>query len=80
MDKFIKRFTVALTMVALLVSSCKDLDELNINPNGVDPAIADLNFLLPTVQTQTGQTIYNIGFGTFAGVMQHTQHTGWAGG
>ena len=30
MDKFIKRFTVALTMVALLVSSCKDLDELNI--------------------------------------------------
>lgn len=80
MDKLKKRITVALTIVVALVYSCKDLDDLNINPNGVDPAIADVNFLLPTVQTQTGQTIYNIGFGTFAGVMQHTQHTGWAGG
>jgi len=68
-----------LLLVGLMVS-CRDLDELNINPNGVDPAIADVNFLLPTVQTNVGQTVYNIGFGTFSGIMQHTQQTGWFGG
>ena len=80
MNKIKKRFTVALILMVGFVISCKDLEELNINPNGVDPAIADVNFLLPTIQTNTGQTIYSIGFGTFSGVMQHTQHTGWAGG
>lgn len=44
-----------LLLVGLMVS-CRDLDELNINPNGVDPAIADVNFLLPTIQTSVGQT------------------------
>src|SRR5690554_208042 len=68
-----------LLLVGLMVS-CRDLDELNINPNGVDPAIADVNFLLPTIQTSVGQTVYNIGFGTFSGIMQHTQQTGWFGG
>ncbi len=80
MYKLKNRFIITLTWIVGLVVSCKDLDGLNINPNGVDPAIADVNFLLPTIQTNTGQTVYNIGFGTFSGVMQHTQHTGWAGG
>lgn len=69
-----------LLLVVGLMVSCRDLDELNINPNGVDPSIADVNFLLPTVQTSVGQTVYNIGFGTFSGIMQHTQQTGWFGG
>ena len=71
---------LALTFVFAFVISCRDLDELNINPNGVDPASADLNFLLPTTETSLGQTIFGIGFGTFSGVMQHTQQTGWQGG
>ena len=57
MNKIKKRFTVALILMVGFVISCKDLEELNINPNGVDPAIADVNFLLPTIQTNTGQTI-----------------------
>lgn len=79
MHKLKNSFIIALTLVFGFVVSCRDLDELNINPNGVDPAIADVNFLLPTIQTNVGQTVYNIGFGTFSGIMQHTQHTGWAG-
>ena len=79
--KKIKNISIlALTLVLTLVISCKDLDELNINPNGVDPANADLNFLLPTTQVSIGQTIYSIGFGQLSGVMQHTQQTGWQGG
>ncbi|WP_019538164.1 SusD/RagB family nutrient-binding outer membrane lipoprotein [Proteiniphilum acetatigenes] len=80
MHKLKNSFIIIVTLVLGFVVSCKDLDELNINPNGVDPAIADVNFLLPTVQTNVGQTVYNIGFGTFSGIMQHTQQTGWFGG
>jgi hypothetical protein len=69
-----------LALVFTLVISCKDLTELNVNPNGVDPANADLNFLLPTTETSLGQNVYSLGFGTFSGVMQHTQQTGWQGG
>lgn len=73
-------FALVLTIVFILANSCKDLDELNINPNGVDPEVADLNLLLPTILTGVGQTVVNLGFGDIAGVMQHTQHDGWSGG
>jgi hypothetical protein len=71
---------LALTLVISFVISCKNLDEININPNGVDPANADLNFLLPTTITSIGQTVYSIGFGNLSGVMQQTQQTGWQSG
>lgn len=73
-------FVIALTLLFTMVISCKDLDELNINPNGVDPAVADLNLLLPTIITSLGQNVTNMGFGDMAGVMQHTQKDGWSGG
>jgi hypothetical protein len=80
MYKIKNSIIATLVLVFTLVISCKDLDELNINPNGVDPANADLNFLLPTTETSLGQTVFGLGFGTFSGVMQHTQQTGWQGG
>jgi hypothetical protein len=78
-----KRFKMkyfALLSILLVVVSCHDLDELNINPNGAAPEVADLNLLLPTVITDLGQTVVSLGFGDIAGVMQHTQKTGWSGG
>lgn len=43
---------ILLWVAILLVGySCEDLDELNINPNGVDPEVADLNLLMPTIIT-----------------------------
>lgn len=80
MYKMKKSIIATLALVFTLMISCKDLTELNINPNGVDPANADLNFLLPTTETSLGQTVYGIGLGTFSGVMQQTQQTGWQGG
>ncbi len=71
---------IASILVFAFTMSCKDLDDLNINPNGVDPANADLNFLMPTVITKVGRQVYDIGFGTCSGVMQHTQQTGWQSG
>ena len=75
MYKIKNSFIIAITLVFTLVISCKDLDELNINPNGVDPKSADLNLLLPTIETGLGQNVLGLGFGDLAGVMQHTQKT-----
>ncbi|MCF6332569.1 MAG: SusD/RagB family nutrient-binding outer membrane lipoprotein [Draconibacterium sp.] len=80
MNKLKNSLIIVLTLVFALVISCKDLDELNINPNGVDPENADLNLLLPTIITGVGQTVLNVGFGDIAGVMQHTQYDGWSSG
>jgi len=80
MYKLKNSLIIGLTLVFAFVISCKNLDELNINPNGVDPANADLNFLLPTIETSLSQTVNSLGMGTFSGVMQHTQQTGWQGG
>lgn len=79
MNKLKNSLIIALTLVLTLVISCKDLDELNINPNGVDPKKADLNLLLPTITTSVGQTVVSLGVGTIAGVMQQTQKDGWSG-
>lgn len=69
-----------LTIVLALAVSCEDLDELNVNPNGVDPEKADPNLLMATIITSVGQSVVNLGYGDIAGVMQHTQKDGWSGG
>jgi hypothetical protein len=80
MNKIKNSFVVALTIILASFFSCKDLDELNINPNGADPAIADLNLLMPTFVVGIGQQVVGLGVGDIAGVMQHTQKDGWSGG
>jgi len=80
MYKIKNRFVILLTLVFALGISCQDLDELNINPNGVDPETADLNLLLATIETGVGRNVVGLGFGNIAGVMQHTQKDGWSGG
>ncbi|MEN6455905.1 MAG: SusD/RagB family nutrient-binding outer membrane lipoprotein [Prolixibacteraceae bacterium] len=75
-----KSFIFILTFVFIIVASCKDLTEININPNDIAPEIADVNLLLPTIITEIGQTVLGLGFGDIAGVMQHTQKDGWSGG
>jgi len=80
MNKIKNIFIITLTIILTFFISCKDLDELNINPNGVDPKTADLNLLMPTFITGVGQIVVNLGAGDIAGVMQHTQKDGWSGG
>ncbi len=67
-------------VIALALNACYDLDELNIDPNGPAPEVADLNLLMPTVIVDLGRQVVDLGFGDIAGVMQHTQKTGWQGG
>jgi Starch-binding associating with outer membrane len=72
--------SAALVLLAFLTFSCKNLAEININPNGVDPSTTSPNFLMPTVITATGSAVIGLGYGDLAGVMQHTQKDGWSGG
>ncbi|MDO8966058.1 MAG: SusD/RagB family nutrient-binding outer membrane lipoprotein [Algoriphagus sp.] len=65
---------------SLIVGGCKDLDEINDNPNGVSPSNANVNMLMPTVLVGVGQNILNLGYQDLAGVVQHTQKDGWNGG
>jgi len=74
------KLTAILVLFVASLFSCEDLEEININPNGVDPAEAHPNLLMATVITSTGQSVVDLGFGNIAGVMQHTQKDGWSGG
>lgn len=78
--KSLKIKYVAFLSMLLIFGACHDLDELNINPNGVAPEITDLNLIMPSAITGLGQNVVNLGFGDIAGVMQHTQKNGWSGG
>jgi hypothetical protein len=79
MNKLYKWFFRSASVVALVVvSSCADkLTEMNVNPNGVDPASANPNMLMPTVMAGAATSYLNLGFGDIAGVVQHTQKDGW---
>jgi hypothetical protein len=80
MKKFnIKFISVSLSLL-LAFGACHDLDDLNINPNNPDPEVTDLNLLMPTIIINLGQNIVSLGIGDIAGVMQHTQKTGWSSG
>ncbi len=74
------KFFGTIALLVLFVSSCQDLTEINVNPNGVDPAVAHPNLIMPTVITNTAKNYLNMGFGNIAGVMQHTQKDAWSSG
>lgn len=76
----INKIISALVLLTVLMIACQKLEDLNINPNGVDPSNAKPYLLMATVLTYTGQNVVGLGFGDIAGVMQHTQKDGWAGG
>ena len=77
------KVTYRLFLVLLVVTfaSCSDhLTDLNVNPNGVDPAIVNPNLMVPTIITSTAQYYLEEGYrGGSAGVMQYIQQSGWSG-
>ncbi len=79
MNKIKYSFSIILALLFISVTSCRDLEDLNINPNASAPETTDLNLLLPTIITVMGQNVVSLGFGDIAGVMQHTQKDGWSG-
>ena len=74
-------YTLFLILILMTFASCKDLTELNVNPNGVDPSTVNPNLVLTTVITTTAQPYLDMGYeGDLAGVMQYIQKNGWSSG
>ncbi|WP_310586170.1 SusD/RagB family nutrient-binding outer membrane lipoprotein [Telluribacter humicola] len=71
----------AFILSIVVFTSCEEhLTQLNENPNGVDPASANPNMIMPTVMSNAAFSYLNLGYGDIAGVVQHTQHDGWFDG
>ncbi|WP_437918331.1 SusD/RagB family nutrient-binding outer membrane lipoprotein [Sphingobacterium sp. LRF_L2] len=66
--------------LSLGLSSCKDLTELNINPNGVSEEDVNPNLLLSTVLSGAASKYNELSFIDLGGVMQHTQKDAWFDG
>ncbi|WP_434369823.1 SusD/RagB family nutrient-binding outer membrane lipoprotein [Sphingobacterium spiritivorum] len=71
------KYPILLVLVSFSVWSCKDLTELNINPNGVSEEQANPNLVLPTVLTGLGSSYNELSFTNLGGVVQHTQLDAW---
>ncbi|SEJ29518.1 Starch-binding associating with outer membrane [Cyclobacterium xiamenense] len=65
----------------VLFTGCDEkLDEININPFGIEPSDANPNLLMPTVLASAAQSYVNLGYNDLAGAVQHTQKNGWYSG
>ncbi|MVM38103.1 SusD/RagB family nutrient-binding outer membrane lipoprotein [Spirosoma sp. HMF3257] len=80
MKNILKKSTICLVLFVSFLFSCKDLSQLNINPNGVQPETVNPNLVMPTVLTETAKLYVNLGFQDIAGVVQHTQKDAWFSG
>jgi Starch-binding associating with outer membrane len=80
MKKLHNKFVIIPLLLACMVFSCKDLTELNENPNGVAPESVNPNLVLPTVLTEAAKLYVNLGYQDIAGVVQHTQKDAWSSG
>lgn len=77
MKKYIINIILVITAL-MLVPSCQDLTEVNENPNAIEPDQSDPNILITTVLSEiSNQYIDGLGYGLFAGVMQHCQKDAW---
>lgn len=74
-----KKYLVFLVLLTSLFS-CKDLSELNENPNGVEAGMVNPNLVMPSVLTEAARAYVNLGYQDIAGVVQHTQKDAWSGG
>ncbi len=78
MNTNIDRYKIFLILVLIILVSCRDLTELNENPNGSDPLTVNPNLVLTTVTTATAMPYLDMGYqGDAAGVMQYVQKSGW---
>ncbi len=77
-----KTYGIILSAILMMagISCQKHLVELNKNPNGADPSSTNPNLVLSTVLSSSAQAFVTLGYLDIAGVMQHTQKDGWAGG
>ncbi len=78
MKTIIKFKVIGLILISVVYTSCKDLTELNINPNGVGVGEVNPNLIMPTVLSEAAKIYLDLGYQNIAGVVQHTQKDAWS--
>lgn len=81
MMKIIRNTAIAsLALLFMGILSCKNLTDLNINPNGTTPENADPTFLMTGVLTNTATDYLNLSYwDPFGSVMQYVQKDAFQG-
>ncbi len=75
---FYKILSLCFIAVIVVMASCEDkLNEINKNPNGIDPSTSNPNLMLPEIMSSLGKQYVSLGYGDVAGVVQHTQLDAW---
>ena len=80
MKTILKKNTAIFVLFLSVFFSCKDLTDLNVNPNGIQPDAVNPNLIMPTVLSEAAKAYTNLGFQDIAGVVQHTQKDAWFNG
>ena len=60
--KNIHKKSLVLLVLFTTLFSCKDLTELNKNPNGVQSDVVNPNLIMPTVLTEAAKLYLNLGY------------------
>lgn len=79
--KLVKNIAIIFLLIPLLlVTSCdNDLVEINENPNGIEPSVADPNLLMSSVMTGLATSSTERGYGKDTGnAAQFTQRDSWS--
>ncbi|WP_405607982.1 SusD/RagB family nutrient-binding outer membrane lipoprotein [Polaribacter sp. Asnod1-A03] len=77
--KFIKNIAILLLTTLFVVSCDSNLVEINENPNGIEPNLADPNLLMSTVMTGLATSTTSRGYaGDTGNASQYTQKDSWA--
>ena len=75
---YLKQYIIVFGLT-LTLAGCKDLTELNVNPNNISEKDANPNLLLPTVLSGAASKYNDLSFGDMSGVVQYTQLDAWFG-
>ena len=74
-------YSLALVLILVVFASCKDLTQVNVDPNTISQVSVDPNFLMtsviPAVVKPYQDDNYN---GDCAGIMSYVQKSGWGSG
>lgn len=73
-------YNLILVMILVVFASCKDLTQLNVDPNTISQVTVDPNFLMTAVIPEVVKPYQDDNYnGDCAGIMGYIQKSGWGG-
>lgn len=74
-------YNIILVLILVAFASCRDLTNLNVDPNTISQLTVDPNFVMTTAIAEVVKPYQDDNYnGDCAGVMSYVQKSGWGGG